>query len=285
MDELGYILAPDAALVINVGGCHLEGLGSLEGVAQQKSILLDHVRSGGFACVSADYPELSRECAKRSLSMVTFSGAGAKADYSCLRQENTAQGMTYTLRVKGEEMRCRVSANVHIAENMAAVASMAMELGMSLADVESALAEYSPVAQRFVQSRIGSWLFIDDTYNANPVSMRRSIREAARLAKASGWSWSWATCSNWARTLPRSSRAGRAGRADRGDALLFQGAARRGRSGRAGRVRGRFSDRWPAGRGAAGLNAVRNDEGVMLFKGSRGCKMEQYHSALERSWA
>ena len=286
MDELGYILAPDAALVINVGGCHLEGLGSLEGVAQQKSILLDHVRSGGFACVSADYPELSRECDKRSLKMATFSGAGAKADYSCLRRENTTEGVTYTLRVKNEEMRCRVSANVHVAENMAAVASMAMELGLSLSDVESALTEYSPVNQRFVQSRVGSWLFIDDTYNANPVSMARSIREAARLGKSKRLVLVLADMLELGEDASRAHR-------ELG-VLIAQTEATHCF------FRGRHAEDVRAGlEGFAGvfqkvsgpdevlqvLNTVRNDDGVMLFKGSRGCKMEQYHSALERSWA
>jgi len=286
MDELGYILAPDAALLINVGGCHLEGLGSLEGVAEQKSILLDHVRDGGFACVSADYPQLSHECARRSLRMATFSGVGASADYSCLRREGTPDGVAYTLRVKKEEMRCRVSASVHIAENMAAVAAMAMELGLSLADVESALVEYSPVAQRFVQSQVGSWLFIDDTYNANPVSMARSIREAARLAEGKRLVLVLGDMLELGEDASRAHR-------ELGGLIAQSGATHCF-------FRGRHAEDVQAGlEGFPGffqkvfgpeevsqlLSTVRKDEGVMLFKGSRGCKMEQYHSALERSWA
>jgi UDP-N-acetylmuramoyl-tripeptide--D-alanyl-D-alanine ligase len=286
MDELGYILAPDAALVLNVGGCHLEGLGSLAGVAEQKSVLLDHVRDGGFACVSVDYPELSRECARRSLRMATFSGAAAPADYSCLGQEAGEDGVTYSLIVKGEELRCRVSANVHIAENMAAVASMAMELGLPLGDVESALAAFSPVTQRFVQSRVGSWLFIDDTYNANPVSMASSIREAVRLGRG--------------RRLvlvlgDMLELGGDASRAHRelGTLIAQTGASHCFFQGRhaadvlAGLhgFKGIFQKVSGPEDVLQALGALRKEEGVMLFKGSRGCKMEQYHSALERSWA
>lgn len=286
MDELGYILAPDAALLLNVGGCHLEGLGSLEGVAAQKSILLDHVRSGGFACVSADYPELSRECATRSLRMTTFSGAAAPADYSCLSQDSTPEGMTYTLRVKAEEMRCRVSSNVHVAENMAAVAAMAMELGLSLATVESALSAYSPVAQRFVQSRVGSWLVIDDTYNANPVSMARSIREAARLAAGKRLVLVLGDM------LELGEEASRAHR-ELGGLIAQTGAShcffhgQHSQDVQAGLLgfEGFFQKVSGPEEVLQVLGATRRDEGVMLFKGSRGCKMEQYHSALERSWA
>lgn len=286
MDELGYILAPDAALVINVGGCHLEGLGSLEGVAQQKSVLLDHVRAGGFACVSADYPELSRQCAKRSLRMATFSATGARADYACLGRENRAGGVDYALRVKDQDMRCRVSANVHIAENMVAVTSMAMELGLSLADVESALAEYSPVSQRFVQSRAGSWLFIDDTYNANPVSMRRSIAEAGRLAEGRRLVLVLGDMLELGEDAIRAHRE-LGGLIARSAATHCFYSGRHAEDVRAGLTGfgGEFQPVSGPEELLQALGTVRNDDGVMLFKGSRGCKMEQYHSALERSWA
>lgn len=286
MDELGYILAPDAALLINVGGCHLEGLGSLEGVAEQKSVLLDHVRGGGFACVSADYPELTSQCARRELRMATFSGAGLAADYSCLGREHDPQGVAYTLRIRGEKLRCRVSANVHIAENVAAVTAMALELGLSLEQVESALAAYSPVTQRFVQSRVGSWLFIDDTYNANPVSMARSIREADRLAAGGRLVLVLGDM------LELGDDAARAHR-ELGGLIAQTGATHCFFQGRhAGDVRdglegfqGLFVPVSGPEDVLQALGPVREHGGVMLFKGSRGCKMEQYHTALERSWS
>ena len=286
MDELGYILAPDAALLVNVGGCHLEGLGNLRGVAEQKSVLLDHVRAGGFACVSADYPELTRECAKRSLKTVTFSGAGARADYSCLGQERTPEGVAYSLRIKGERLSCRVSANVHIAENMIAVAAMAMEMGLPLAKVESALTAYSPVAQRFVQNRVGSWLFIDDTYNANPVSMARSIGEAARLSAGRtfvlvlGEMLELGTESSSAHRELGTMIAGSGA-----SHCFFQGDHAHDVQAGLGGFTGFFRSVSGVDEVLQELSALRFEEGVMLFKGSRGCKMEQYYSALERSWA
>lgn len=286
MDELGYILAPDAALLVNIGACHLEGLGSLAGVAEQKSVLIDHVRKGGFACVNADYPELLQQSAKRIEKLVTFSGSGTSADYSCLRQESTRDGISYTLSVRGEEMRCTVSPSVHIAENLAAVVAMAVELGMTMAAIESALAMYSPVAQRFVQSRVGSWLFIDDTYNANPVSMARSIHEASRLGKGKRLVL---VLGDMLELGPISSSAHR----ELGELIastgathcFFQGShAQDVEAGLEG-FTGVFRKVSGAEEVLQALNAVRCEQGVMLFKGSRGCKMEQYYSALERSWA
>jgi UDP-N-acetylmuramoyl-tripeptide--D-alanyl-D-alanine ligase len=286
MDELGYILAPDAAVLVNIGGCHLEGLGSLAGVAEQKSVLLDHVRQGGFACIGADYPLLVAEGAKRRLRMVTFSGSGKEGDYSCLGQEVLGDKISYALRVRGEAVRITVPAGVHVGENVAAVTAMAMELGLSPADVEAGLAAFSPVSQRFVPSQVGLWLFIDDTYNANPVSMARSIREAQRLAHGRRLVLVLADMLELGEDSARAHR--QLGELVAGTAAshcFYHGRhADDVRAGLAG-FKGDFRHVSGAEEVQQALAPLRNESGVMLFKGSRGCKMEQYYSFLERNWA
>lgn len=286
MDELGYILAPDAALLINIGGCHLEGLGSLEGVAQQKSVLLDHVRQGGFACVNTDYPLLARECAGRPLRVVSFSGCGGAADYSCTGQESSAEGLRYALRARGRDVRLHVPATVRVSENVAAVTAMAMELGVPVRTIEAGLASFSPVAQRFVQSRVGSWQFIDDTYNANPVSMAQSIREAERIAQGRRLVLVLGEMRELGEDSARAHR-------ELGELVATTAATHCF-------FHGRHAADVQAGLGGYGgafravnaaedlLQAVadlRGEDGVMLFKGSRGCRMEHYYSFMERAWA
>ena len=286
MDELGYILAPDAALLINIGACHLEGLGSLDGVAEQKSVLLDHVRSGGFACVSADYPALIRESRKRPLRLVTFSGCGATSDYVCVAQENDAHGILYTLRVGDQTVRLHAPATVHVPENVAAVAAMAMELGVPARTVEAGLGAFSPVAQRFVQNRVGSWLFIDDTYNANPVSMARSIREAERLALGRRLVLVLGEMRELGEDSARAHRElGELVASTPATHCFFHGRhAADVESGLAG-FGGVFRALGAADELLQTLGTLRGDGGVMLFKGSRGCRMEQYLSFMERAWA
>jgi len=286
MDELGYILAPDAALLINIGGCHLEGLGSLAGVAEQKSVLLDHVRTGGFACVSADYPLLARECAKRSLRKVTFSGCGAVADYSCTGQESVPDGILYVLRAKGRDIRLHVSSTVHVPENVAAVTAMAMELGVPPRTIEAGLASFSPVAQRFVQNRVGSWLFIDDTYNANPVSMAQSIREAERIAQGRRLVLVLGEMRELGEDSARAhSELGSLVASTSATHCFFYGRHVSDVQSGLGGYGGVFA---AVNSGEELLQAVaglRGEGGVMLFKGSRGCRMEQYYSFMERAWA
>lgn len=286
MDELGYILAPDAAVLVNIGGCHLEGLGSLAGVAGQKSVLLDHVRKDGFACIGADYPLLLAEGAKRGLRLVTFSGSGGEADYSCLGQDVLGDKISYALRVRGEAVHITVPAGVHVAENVAAVTAMAMELGLSPAAVEAGLAAFSPVPQRFVPARVGSWLFIDDTYNANPVSMARSIREAQRLAQGRRLVLVLADMLELGVDSARAHRQlGELVAGTTASHCFYHGRhADDVRAGLAG-FKGDFRHVSGAEEVQQALAPLRNESGVMLFKGSRGCKMEQYYSFLERNWA
>jgi UDP-N-acetylmuramoyl-tripeptide--D-alanyl-D-alanine ligase len=286
MDELGFILAPDAVILVNIGACHLEGLGSLAGVAEQKSILLDHVRAGGFACINADHPQLVGECAKRDLRLVTFSGTGGRADYSCLGRQDHDGGIAYTVRVGTEQLRMQVSSNVHVSENVAAVMAMAMELGLPPTAVESGLASYAPVSQRFAQSRIGNWIFIDDTYNANPVSMVRSIREAEHLARGKRLVLVLADMRELAGDSLRAHRElGELVASTAATHCFFHGpSAPHVQVGLAG-----FNGVFVAVNGPEdvlrALSGLREEAGVMLFKGSRSCRMEEFHSFMERSWA
>jgi UDP-N-acetylmuramoyl-tripeptide--D-alanyl-D-alanine ligase len=286
MDELGFILAPDAVVLVNIGACHLEGLGSLAGVAEQKAILLDHVRSGGFACINADHPLLVGEGAKRGLRLVTFSGTGGRADYSCLGREDHDGGIAYTLGVGAERFRVQVPASVHVSENVAAVAAMAVELGLPLAAVESGLASYAPVAQRFAQSRVGNWIFIDDTYNANPVSMARSIREAERLARGKRLVLVLADMRELAGDSVRAHRElGELVASTAATHCFFHGpSAPHVQSGLAG-FRGSFAAVNGPEDVLRALSGLRDDGGVMLFKGSRSCRMEEFYTFMERSWA
>ncbi|MDY0308128.1 MAG: UDP-N-acetylmuramoyl-tripeptide--D-alanyl-D-alanine ligase, partial [Desulfovibrionaceae bacterium] len=139
MDDLGRILAPDAAMVVNIGPCHLEGLGDLAGVAREKSSLFDFVRPGGFCCVNADYPLLVTESDGRCPRRVLFSGGGRDVAYSCRQRAVHGDRAEFGLCARGRVVNLTVSANVHVEENMAAVVAMAMELGLSPETIAQAL--------------------------------------------------------------------------------------------------------------------------------------------------
>lgn len=287
MDDLGNILAPDAALIVNIGPCHLEGLGDLAGVAREKCLLLEYVRPGGFGCVNSDYPFLPAEAAKRDVRTVLFGTESRDVQYLCLRHDDSHPGkLIYQMRINGSEQNMTVSANVHLSENMAAVIAMAVELGLTPANIEAALASYAPVTQRFVQTLVGSWLFIDDTYNANPVSMTRSIQEASRLAAGKILALVLADM----RELGEESAAaheklGQVISESGCDYCFFAGDQAAYVLRGLNAYSGVFKQIQNADEVLDVLSPLRSREGVILFKGSRSCKMENYYTFMERNWA
>lgn len=286
MDELGYILSPDAAVIINVGPCHLEGLGSLGGVAAEKTILLDHVRPGGFACINIDYPELEAEAKRRGVRMVAFSGQGLEAAYTCQGQTVTKDGFAYAMAVKGRKSMLHLPAQVHVRENVMAVTAVATEMGLDEQAVSVGLAAYSPVAQRFVQTTVGSWIFIDDTYNANPVSMSTSIVQAAQMAKGRRLVLVLGEMRELGDDARRAHRElGRLIASTQTSHCFFYGDHAESIREGLGTFSGQFTAVTGADEVLKAVQSFHQEQGIILFKGSRSCKMENFYSYIERNWA
>lgn len=183
MEELAPIAAPDLAVIHNIGPAHLEGLGSLRGVAEAKAKLLTAVRRGGAAVVNRDYPELW-EAARRNYPRArAMSTQDEKAPYFCAYLGPSDQGGLFLLRLEDERLEARLPfQGAHFAENVAAAAAAAYHMGMSAESIVQALARAQLPDQRFAAHRLGFGTLIDDTYNANPLSMSRAIQAAAELA-------------------------------------------------------------------------------------------------------
>lgn len=187
MAELGVIVAPDLAVVLNIGPAHLEGLGDLSGVARAKAALLSFVRPGGVALCSLDYPELWAAAKAVRPGVVGFSARDAGAKYFARFVEPLSGGRgLYQVKAAGATFTAELPAcGAHFAENAAAVAAACTELGLTPAQIAAGLRSASLPDQRFCCVDAGHWRVVDDTYNANPLSMRRSM-EAAKLMAGEG---------------------------------------------------------------------------------------------------
>jgi UDP-N-acetylmuramoyl-tripeptide--D-alanyl-D-alanine ligase len=182
MAELGVIIAPDLGLVLNIGPAHLEGLGSIEGVARAKAALLSHVRAGGLGLCSMDYPELWAAAQDALPGVAGFSATDSFARYYARFEEALPGGRgLFEIICDGQAFWAELPAcGAHFAENAAAVAGACHLLGLTVDQIAAGLAQATLPGQRFCCSDAGDWRVVDDSYNANPLSMRRSL-EAARL--------------------------------------------------------------------------------------------------------
>ena len=190
MDELGAILRPDIAVILNVGDAHVAGLGE-KGVAHNKALFLDYVLPGGIALVSADYPDLGKEAEKRSpvfirrdVEFLQFStirkDVFCRADY-----EGIASGTTGRYRVFIEGRECAVEAPFRGefgSENVAAIFAAASKLGLTFEEITQGFAAAEMPGQRFSCQQSGNFMLVDDSYNANPLSARRMVEAVRSMA-------------------------------------------------------------------------------------------------------
>jgi UDP-N-acetylmuramoyl-tripeptide--D-alanyl-D-alanine ligase len=182
--RLAAIAAPDVAVVTNVGPVHLEGVGSLAGVAAAKAEILEALGSGGTAVLNADDPQTPAVAAGWRGATVRF-GLGAGAD---CRAEGIAAdddgGTAFTLVLPGGERGpVRIAwLGEHNVRNALAAAGAAHRLGADLAQVRAGLAAARPAAMRFeVRAFAPDVTVVNDAYNANPASMRAALAALAQL--------------------------------------------------------------------------------------------------------
>ena len=178
--ELVRIARPDVGLITNAGAEHLEGFGDLDGVARAEGEMVAGLDADDVAIINADdvYAELWRGMTRARV--VTF-GVDAGADFSAtdVSSELTDDGFrtTYTLRAPQGTRAVRLNVGgQHNLRNSLAAAAAAVSAGATLDDVVAGLAAMQPVAGRLQPGRTAQGArLIDDSYNANPSSMRAGI--------------------------------------------------------------------------------------------------------------
>lgn len=178
--RLAAIARPNIGVVTLAGAAHLEGFGSIEGVARAKGELFESLPEDGVAVVNADdcYAGLWRRLAA-GRKLVTF-GLGPGADFTAkgiTEQVDDSSQIRFTLvSPNGDAPITLALAGRHNVNNALAAAASAIAAGASLEDVREGLRCMSAVDGRMALLRgAANCRIIDDTYNANPGSMRAAL--------------------------------------------------------------------------------------------------------------
>ncbi len=185
MDRLGHIACPDVGMIVNIGPAHLQGLESEKGVAREKAVIFDHIASNGVAVMSLDYPVLNEVVSKREdLEWVTFSYQKAEADNFGLensRLSSVRPYFSYTLWSRGRKISF-VFPWPGMLENILATVAALDGLGIEIAENCYRFDSLSIPEHRFHVQEFGSFVLVDDCYNANPVSMRLALSRLAQMS-------------------------------------------------------------------------------------------------------
>jgi len=190
--ELMRLARPTVGLITNAGAEHLEGFGSLDGVAEGEGEAVSCLAPEGTAVINADDPYAGywqSICTARSVS--TF-GVHARADFMAKNPTQAIEhgefATRFTLECPHGTRDILIKAGgAHNIGNALAAATAASAAGASLEDIGDGLGDFRPVAGRLqLKAGIrGSWI-IDDSYNANPSSVRAGL-EVLRTAAGTRW--------------------------------------------------------------------------------------------------
>lgn len=166
---LGRMLEPDACAILAVGRSHLEGLGSVQGVAKEKASLAASVPVGGLVVANADAPGLLDEISLQAPDrrIVTY-GFGALAQRRIEVIELTEHSVRCTIDGVGEVLV--PIAGRHSALNAAAAMILATELSVSAHLAAAGIATAKSPPMRLAWETIGQVRVLMDAYNANPDS-------------------------------------------------------------------------------------------------------------------
>lgn len=188
LGEIAYtaqLAKPDVALINNVMPAHLEGFGSLEGVAKAKGEIWASLSADGTAVVNLDarFAQQYREqLQQQQTKIITFSQTDTGANLFASEIDFDGLGratFTLNLHCDGVSQKTEVQLNMagkHNISNALAAASMALALGCELDIIRRGLASVKEVSGRVNCTQVSPLLsVIDDTYNANPASVKAAI--------------------------------------------------------------------------------------------------------------
>ncbi|MEJ2402355.1 MAG: UDP-N-acetylmuramoyl-tripeptide--D-alanyl-D-alanine ligase [Xanthomonadales bacterium] len=182
LHDIAYLAGigrPDVGLVNNIAPAHLEGFGSIEGVARTKGEMFGALPAGGCAVMNADEPwgELWRE--QNGADRVLTFGTAPDAD---VRVEATADGCRLITAAGACDVALPLPGS-HNHMNAAAATAVALALDIDMDIIRRGLEKVVPVPGRLnLLHTTAGWTVIDDSYNANPASLYSALQVLASLA-------------------------------------------------------------------------------------------------------
>jgi UDP-N-acetylmuramoyl-tripeptide--D-alanyl-D-alanine ligase len=176
---LSQLAAPHVALITNAGPAHLEGFGTVEGVARAKAEIYEHIRPEGTAVINADDPfaplwrEKASHCRRIEFALdATADVSGRWQSASRLQISAYGDSCELLLPLPGK----------HNARNALAATAAALSIDIKLAAIKRGLETVQPVKGRLYARRgIAGMHVLDDTYNANPGSVQAALEVVTQL--------------------------------------------------------------------------------------------------------
>jgi UDP-N-acetylmuramoyl-tripeptide--D-alanyl-D-alanine ligase len=186
--RLTEIANPDLGLITNVARAHLEGVGSVGGVAQAKVELLAKISSDGLVLLNGDDELLMRAASPFGRKVTTY-GLGPGNE---IRAENIRnlgrEGVSFELRYDGNSISIRIRVpGVQNVVNALAASAIAISMKESPDTIVKGLNSFEGIYGRFTLIPLANNVtLVDDTYNSNPASLKAAIDSLKELIAVRG---------------------------------------------------------------------------------------------------
>lgn len=172
------LVKPRVVLVTNVTGAHLEGFGSMDGIARAKAEIFGGCVEGGTAIINNDdgYASYFADQARANGLKVQFVGATHTEGCDLYAEQVTLddQGSDFLLQPTGLRVRLPL-VGAHQVSNVLQALAAVQALDVDLGQVVPSLLGLQPVSGRMNVLACGNGTLVDDTYNANPGSVRAAV--------------------------------------------------------------------------------------------------------------
>jgi UDP-N-acetylmuramoyl-tripeptide--D-alanyl-D-alanine ligase len=184
--HLGAMVQPHIGVITNIGLAHVGLLGSVERIQQAKGELLETLDPAGIAIVNADDPRALALGARAPGRVITFGQAGEADVRGRLQEDCGLHGLRCELRLAESTWEVRLrTPGAHNLQNALAAAAVGTALHVPAVDMVAGLQAYGGMYGRLATRRgRGEVTLVDDTYNANPHSVRAALDFLARLPTA-----------------------------------------------------------------------------------------------------
>ncbi len=172
---------PQIGIITTIGSAHMEYLGSRQAIADEKCTVARALPATGYMIYPAtdDFADyIATQTAATPLPV-----GGCNCAVRALNPRSTATGTTYTLHIDGEE-EVEVSLPVpgaHMVSNSLLAAAAGWKLGCSMQEIAAGLSASSLTHGRLACKEVDGYTVVDDTYNANPESMKAALETVAAL--------------------------------------------------------------------------------------------------------
>ncbi|MDO5658662.1 MAG: UDP-N-acetylmuramoyl-tripeptide--D-alanyl-D-alanine ligase [Paracoccus sp. (in: a-proteobacteria)] len=182
IEPLARMARPHVAMITTVAAVHLEAFENVEGIAREKAAIFAGLEPAGVAIIPEDLEvtQILRDGADEAGAIVA--GFGAQGMARVLTSSTSATGSETTARIFSDTVRFTLaSPGAHFVMNAVGVLAAVARLGADVNKAAQGLSSWHPYRGRGGVEQIGALTVLDDSYNANPTSLRAGLQSLARL--------------------------------------------------------------------------------------------------------